>query len=383
MQTANRNLFRITRFILLRLPGLFRFLARFRRPQKKLLIIKTDAIGDYILFRNFIEILRCSEKFKGHQIHLLGNPLWKDIAVKYDAPFIDEFYFIKANYLYDKPFAILKLGVRLFKNNYHVVLLPSSTRLFITDGLAALTGAKQIIGFESDNEGIPARYKTKTDKFYSQRLLLPPGGGFEFERSKFFFEHVLKQAVTIGAPFIPVGNIVKQGVAIFPGAGVSKRSWEAEKFLALIKLIQKHTGQPVHLVGGPAEIQIGDYLTENLPPNSVDNLIDKTSLPQLIELISKSALIIANETSAIHIAAATQTKAVCILGGGHFGRFAPYPDYMQSKPLCVHEPMECFNCNWNCIFKNSENGPYPCISNISLEKVWQATLQIIAQQQLS
>jgi len=74
---------------------------------------------------------------------------------------------------------------------------------------------------------------------------------------------------------------------------------------------------------------------------------------------------------------ATQTKAVCILGGGHFGRFAPYPGHLTNKPTCIFEKMDCYNCNWDCKFKTAENIPYPCISGVSLDKVWQTVLQLL------
>jgi len=377
MTIKDRNLFRITRFILLKTPVLFKFFAKFRNPRKRLLIIKTDAIGDYILSRNFIEIVKKSEVFKDHKIDLLGNKLWQDLSLKYDSPFIEDFFFIIPDDLYESPLKTIKLSWRLFKNNYETVLQPTFARTFITDGLAGLTAAKQIIGFEGDTERISRKYKTKTDQFYTERLPLPTNIRFEFERSRFFFENVLKQPVTINGPFIPVEKSRRQGIIIFPGAGVLKRSWGTEKFLALIKLINQQTLQPVYLAGGPHEKKIGDFLIENLPPKSVNNLIGKTSLPQLAELIGNAALIIANETSAIHIAAATQTNTICILGGGHFGRFAPYPDHIQNRPLCIYEKMECYNCNWNCIFQMMENESYPCISNVSLEKVWKATLQLL------
>jgi ADP-heptose:LPS heptosyltransferase len=351
--------------------------AKFRTNQKRLLIIKTDAIGDYILFRNYIEIVKNSEKFKNYQIDLLGNALWKDIAIQYDNSFIRDFFFITPDDLYEAPLKTFKLGWCLFKNSYQTVLQPTFARTFITDGLAALTAAKQIIGFEGDTERINIKYKIKTDHFYTQRLQLPEGCDFEFHRSRFFFENVLNQPLSIKGPHIAIENSGRHGVIIFPGAGVLKRSWEAEKFLALIGLIKQHTTQPVYLAGGTAELEVGEYLTGNLPAESVDNLIGKTSLVRLIELIGNAALVIANETSAVHIAAATQTNAICVLGGGHFGRFAPYPDGLLNKPLCVLEKMECYHCNWDCRFQTKAGEPYPCISNISLEKVWQATLQLL------
>jgi len=347
--------------------------------RKRLLIIKIDAIGDYILFRNFIGILKKSETFADYRLDLLGNNLWQDIALEYDSQYVSEFFFTKPDDLYEAPLKTLKLGWQLYKNNYEIVLQPSFARTFIADGLAAFTAAKQIIGFEGDTERINIKYKLRTDKFYTQKLQLPVNTTFEFERSKFFFEDLLKRTITIDAPFIEIEKSAgpKRMIIIFLGAGVSERSWEIEKFRDLIKLVLQHTTHAVYLAGGPADLKAGDYLTKSLPVNSVNNLIGKTSLKQLIELISNAALVIANETSAIHIAAATQTKAVCILGGGHFGRFTPYPQHMKSSPLCIFEKIECYYCNWNCKFKTNNNTPFPCISNLSVEKVWLGALELL------
>ena len=184
--------------------------------------------------------------------------------------------------------------------------------------------------------------------------------------------------VSIKSPSVNISQTLKKGIIIFPGAGNLKRCWEAEKYLALIKLILVYTAEPVYLAGGTAEIALGDYLVERLPSKSINNLIGKTSLPQFIQLVGNAALVISNETSAVHIAAATQTKAVCILGGGHFARFAPYPGHFTSRQLCVYEQMECFGCNWNCKLQSKENGSFPCIAGVNLENVWQATRQLLA-----
>jgi ADP-heptose:LPS heptosyltransferase len=378
--TGNRNLFRITRFILLKLPSLFRLLSKFRNPEKRLLIIKADAIGDYILFRNFIQVTKESAKYKDHEVDLLGNRLWRDIAIKYDAAFVSDFSFTTPDGLYYAPLKLLKLAWQLYKRNYDVVLQPTYARTFITDGLAALSAAKNIIGFESDTERISPKYKTKTDSFYSQRLILPANTIFEFERSRFFFETVLAEAIELNGSHININNKAKNGIIIFPGAGVFKRGWEKEKFLALINHIRLNSSQPIYLAGGPSEVQIGNYLTDSLPRNAVNNLINKTSLVQLVELIGNAALVIANETSAIHIAVATKTPSICILGGGHFERFAPYPAGFENAPICLYEKMECYNCNWVCKYTVGENEPYPCITNVSLATVWQTTKPFLTDQ---
>lgn len=301
---------------------------------------------------------------------LLGNALWLDLALKHDGEFVNEFFFINPDDLYYSPIQTFKLGLKLFRENYHTVLQPAFSRTFLNDGLAGFTAAKNIIGFGGDTERIAARYKLKTDKLYTSLFMLPQNIVFEFDRSKFFIEQVLLQPVAIDGPFIAIENKKRNGVVIFPGAGVSKRRWEAEKFLALIKLILQHSKAPVSIAGSVGEMEIADYLMERLPAGSVNNLTGATTLNGLIELIGNAALIISNETSAIHIAAAVKTPSVCILGGGHFGRFAPYPFAFDDSPACVYEKMDCYNCNWNCIYPIQGNGTFPCITAISVGQVW-------------
>ena len=372
MVIKNRNLFRLTRFILLKLPYLLRFFNKLYTPKKRLLIIKIDAIGDYILFRNYIETITLSEKFKEYEIDLLGNTTWKDIALWFDKPFISRFRFVKPDELYEAPGKLFRLMLSLFNAHYEVVLNPTYTRTFIGDGLAAITGCKNIIGFKSDNEGIVPRYKNKTDKLYSQLLDLPTMYYFEFDRTRFFIESILNHPVDLTGPYFPANNVAKQGVTVFLGAGNIKRSWQTENFAQLMELIMDKTGKPIHLMGGPEMEQTALQLESMLPAKTIINMVGKTSLPQVIDHISRTALLICNETSAVHIAAACGTKAVCILGGGHFERFAPYPNHVYNQTIFVYEKMPCYYCNWLCIYDTAPHQPFPCIDKVTLTDAWTA-----------
>jgi len=278
--------------------------------------------------------------------------------------------------LYYKPGEVFKLGWRLFCRNYEVILNPSSTRIFITDGLAALCAAKQTIGFESDTEGIEQKYKTKTDRFYTSKLSLPPSVYHEFGRNKFFFQEVLGDAIALSKPVIPVGQAVKNGIMIFPGAGIKKRGWEAEKFISLIKLIQQNTTQTIYIAGGPDEKDANEFISNAAPGNLV-NLTGQTTLQQLVQKVASAMLVIGNDSSAIHMAVAVDTPSVCITGGGHFDRFVPYPNEFVSGPLCVYQKLECYNCNWNCIYQTDADDRYPCVSIITVDMAWQAVKPLL------
>ncbi len=61
----------------------------FNSDNKSILIVRLDAIGDYILFRNYLEIIK--NTFKNYRVILAGNITWKNIAEELDREFVDEF----------------------------------------------------------------------------------------------------------------------------------------------------------------------------------------------------------------------------------------------------------------------------------------------------
>ena len=377
MQIKNRNLFRVTRQILFKLPYILRLCFPFRKTEKRLLIIKLDAIGDYILFRNFLEIIRNSEKYKDYEIDLLGNEIWKDLALTYDQPFITNFYFTKPFALYELPFEYLKLGWKLFVKKYEVVLQPTYSRTLIVDGLAATTLAKEIIGFESDTELIYQKYKKKTDKFYTQKLKLPGDIIFEFERGRYFFEQIIEAQILLLRPNLPSTISKDNHIVFFTGAGYIKREWGIDKFLSLAEHILKNTNYTIVLAGSKSEEPHAEYLLNKLPQNKIISQIGKTTLPELIDLIAASQCVISNDTSAVHIAAACNTPVICIHGVAHYKRFIPYPTHISNKLIFIYEKMACFNCNWVCIYKTQEKEPFPCVAINSVEQVWQAFAKLL------
>ena len=65
--------------------------------QKSLLLVRLDAIGDYILFRNFIESLKKNQKYNNYKITLLGNNVWKNLSKELDYEYVDNFIWLDRN----------------------------------------------------------------------------------------------------------------------------------------------------------------------------------------------------------------------------------------------------------------------------------------------
>lgn len=377
MDIKNRNKFRLTRFIIFKAVRVFRFLSKFRSPEKRLLIIKLDAIGDYILFRNYLEVLKNSDKFKGYEIDLLGNLKWQELAREYDSSFVSSFSFIDPEELYEMPITTLKLGLKLFKTKYSVVLQSTYSRTLMGNALSGMTAASEIIAFNSLNEHQP-KYKKKTDKFYTKLIDLPEYIVHETEMNHFFFETILGKSLPTIIPSLPVSQKSTAEIIVFPGSSTHKKNWEKEKFSEIIKRILLSSAEGnIIITGGLLERPIAKYLKEDL--NS-DRIVDKTgdtTLPDFINLIAGSKLVISNDTNAVHVASACGVPVVCLLGGGHFNRFLPYPEQFPSKPICIYTVMPCYHCNFICEYRLEDQEAFPCISNIDVEKTWAAVSRLL------
>ena len=111
----------------------------------------------------------------------------------------------------------------------------------------------------------------------------------------------------------------------------------------------------------------------------VVDLTARLNTEDLPAVIGKAKLVITNDTGTVHIAAALRVPTVCIVGGGHFGRFLPYPEEARDVGIRVealHHPLPCFNCNWKCIYPVRYFEPAPCVSNVSVDSVWMSIKQL-------
>jgi len=102
------------------------------------------------------------------------------------------------------------------------------------------------------------------------------------------------------------------------------KKWSTRFFLKIAEKIFNKTGWNGIICGSQKEYFLGEQITKqsDVP---IQNLSGQTTLWELSGLLRQSRLTISNDTGTAHISSAVGTPTVCILGGGHFGRFVPYP----------------------------------------------------------
>ena len=158
---------------------------------------------------------------------------------------------------------------------------------------------------------------------------------------------------------------------IVPGVGVPLKQWPVENFKEVAKRIHHLTGWNGIICGAQGEEALGSALMDgSIIP--LKNIIGTTSLPEMTGIIAGARMVVGNDSSAIHLAAAVATPAVCLLGGGQYGRFFPYHVEVptgSSFPVPVFCMMECFGCEWRCAYTIDGSCPAPCISQITVDMV--------------
>ena len=142
------------------------------------------------------------------------------------------------------------------------------------------------------------------------------------------------------------------------------------------------TGWTGVICGGKGEQELGQRLIK-LSGAPLNNMTSRTSLSEMVNVIGRAQLLVANETGSVHIAVAIRTPVITIAGGGHYGRFVPYQieekGTMCQLPIVVIHKMPCFECNWQCIYKTGKDAPFPCIKSITVDDVWTQVHTLIEQ----
>jgi len=152
-------------------------------------------------------------------------------------------------------------------------------------------------------------------------------------------------------------------VILCPGAayGPAKR-WPAERFARVGSLFQKEKNAQILLIGSAAEAGIAAAVSSAMERKPC-NLAGQTTLPQLIGLISRASLFIANDTGPMHIANALRVPVVAIFGPTDPAVTGPY----EQPSRVVKSDVPC----WPCTYRECPYG-HGCMTAIRAEDVYRA-----------
>ena len=127
-------------------------------------------------------------------------------------------------------------------------------------------------------------------------------------------------------------------VALCPGSINSRaKRWPVERYAALADKLIERLNAKVLLVGSAAEAEVSAAVNAQMRHKAVD-LTGKTSLAELVALLSLVDLLVTNDTGPAHIAAALGRPTLVIFGPTNpltTRPFSPYGEIIREPPDCA------------------------------------------------
>ena len=329
----------------------------------RLLWLRPDAIGDNVLASAMLPHIK--KHYKGFRITTLCDERVADLYK--DCPFVEEVTaFNRKQILKDAKYRagffekIERTAIDLCINS---VYSPEP----LTLELLRAAKAKEVIGVVPNAENMMAGMWRPYQEAHHQLLGSGPECG-ELERHLRFLQELgisveqLSPTVWIGPDdenfadrIFHANDLVPEStITLFAGAQGTKRLYH--HYGEAIDSIDPSHISAVLVLGAEADLDINNFNVRQIHGRKIVNLVGQTTLLQSAALVRRCRLAVGAETGLAHIAAAVSVPTVVLVGGGHFGRFFPYP----SRSNLVVLPMDCFGCQWRCKHPRTH-----CVEDIS------------------
>ncbi len=291
-----------------------------------ILVIRTDAIGDAVLFSPFLRGLR--EAAPRAKVVLVVSPAVRDLVGL--CPYVDDVVVLNTvGPRYLRPLVLparaLSLAIKQLRGEkFSVALAPRWwTDAYYSGLLAPFSGAATRVSFSEDTSPRKREMNSGYDRMYTS-VLGGSGTKHEVERNSEFLQ-------ALGAPTSALGPLEvwlsaedqevadkllcyaavdsRLSVALGIGAGEPHKEWPIEKFIELARcLVGTHNARVV-LVGGKAQQNAGTLLADSVS-GEVVNLCGRTTLRQTAAAVKRCSLFIGNDSGPKHLAVAAGIAVV-------------------------------------------------------------------------
>jgi ADP-heptose:LPS heptosyltransferase len=312
-----------------------------RSEPGRLLLVKTDEIGDYLLFRNFLKEFKATGPYTGHRVYLVGNKLCKSLYETYDEGAVDEVIWLdKVKFRRDLRyrFSVLRRIRQLGFSD--VVNLVYSRDWRYDEVLVAVSTAGNRIAMQHIPIPVSAlEEKLIPGRLYSELVDVGDQRVFDGEKNARFVGHLVKTplepTITLPVTGKPEMPLPDNYFVLFPGSGNPIRRWPAAYFAAVANhLIDKFRLEPV-ICGSPVDKADADAFVD-LFGRPVINLVGKTTLPGFLSVLKGAKCLISVDTGAVHMAAAVGCPVFGLFSGLYYGRFAPYPRAIAPNFIAIY-----------------------------------------------
>ncbi|MGB6483362.1 MAG: glycosyltransferase family 9 protein [Candidatus Acidiferrales bacterium] len=352
--------------------------------RENVLVVRTDGLGDLILATPIFKHIK--KAYGESRIYLLTRTEWADLFQ--NCPHVDDIIPLSLRAYGTDIFYRLRFLRSLREKSFGLAIHPVYSRESLSDEIFCSSHAAQKIGFDGDLSNIRKREKLVNDRYYSDLIRDSTTACSAIEYNRHFTEQLLRKSIDpgdfqpelwlTGADRAGAQRLLRENgldpqrdvmVAIFPGASWTGREWAPSSYAELADRIVAQYGATIIICGAKTDLVAATSVASRMTARSI-NLAGRTNLCELAAVFKSCSLFIGNETGPLHMAVAVGTPTLGIMGGGHFGRFYPYGDL--DKHRVAFKKMDCYGCNWQCIYETTR-----CIREISVDDVWRETVRLM------
>jgi len=336
------------------------------KDYKRILIVRTDRIGDVILSTPVIKALR--KNYPKAYIAMMVSPAAFDIVD--GNPYLDKVI------VYDKDLKqkswvdSIKFAFSLKRDKFDLVIILHPTNrvnlLTYIAGIKKRVGLDKKLGFLlTDKMPHVKQLGQKHELEYNLDLLRYLG--IEVQ-DKSLFVPIKKEAKKwVDEMFLKNG--LKEGdklLVIHPAASCPSKIWPAKRFAEVAdKLVQAYNLK-VLIVSGPKDLAVVSEVIKNMKTEPI-NFAGQTSVSQLACILKRCRLFISNDSGPVHLASAVGAPVISIFGRNQPGLSPKRWGPVGVKDVFLHKEIGCVEClAHNCLRS------FACLDAISVNDVLSA-----------
>jgi len=316
---------------------------------KRILIVRTDRIGDVLLSTPVIKTLR--ENYPHAYIAMMVSPYTKEIVE--GNPYLDDVIIYDKDGKHKSWQRSIKFARSLRKKKFDlaIILHPINRVHLITffAGIPKRIGYNRKMGFLLSDKLVHAKELGKKHEL-EYNLDLLSALGMKLIDTDLYMPIKSESEKWVNELFARE-KILKSDrlLVIHPGASCSSKVWPQERFAEVAdQLIDKY-GCKALVISGPKDIFLAEKVSAAMH-NRVINLGGKTSISQIASLFQRCNLLITNDSGPMHIAAAVGTPVIAIFGRAQAGLSPKRWGPRGKKSFILHKNTGCIEClAHNCL----------------------------------
>ncbi|MDP2922271.1 MAG: lipopolysaccharide heptosyltransferase II [Candidatus Omnitrophota bacterium] len=337
---------------------------------KRILIVRTDRIGDVILSTPVIKNLR--NFYPSAHIAFMCRPYTKDIAE--GNPYLDEVIVYDKDGKHKSIWKSIGFASYLRKKKFDLAIILHPTDRMHT--LLFFCGIAQRVGWNKKKGWLLTQAIPHTKQ----------------EGSKHELEYTLDILRAMNIPVVDkdmyfpikeeaeqkIEKILKENkiedreefIVIHPSASCPSKRWPQEYFSKLVRLLKEKAGVKIAIITSKDEKSFGEQIVKE---NEVVDLRGNLSVAEIGSLLKRAKLFISNDSGPVHIAAALGIPVISIFGRNDFGLSPKRWKPLGEKSIYIHKPP--FECPI-CLAHNCTKG-FLCLKAIKPEDVFEKALILL------